>query len=112
MVGSRSIFSYLGCIQCGRWEKTASYIQSAGKCLVNLPAPGTCKSGSRGQLMRLCYLGELCTLERDSDTIQDAVGWDLRSVRVDRVEELEFRGKRGLRIREMAVRRSLRCKSP
>jgi len=67
-VGSRSIFSYLGFIQCGHWEKIANYIQFASKRLVNLPA-GACRSESRGQLTRWCYLGELCTLDRDSDTI-------------------------------------------
>ena len=60
--------------------------------------------------MRWRYLGELRTFERDSNAIQDAVGWDLRSVRVDRIEELEFRSKRGLGVWEMAV--SLGCKSP
>jgi hypothetical protein len=62
--------------------------------------------------VKLRYLGELCTLERNSYAIQDTICWDFRSVRVDRVEELEFGSERGLGTREMAVSRSLRGKSP
>jgi len=57
----------------------------------------------KSRVVRWEYLGELCAFERYSNAIQNAVGRDLRSVRVDRVEELELRSKRGLGIREMAV---------
>lgn len=51
IVGSRSIFSYLGCIGCWRLEKNKGYIQPAGECLVNLPA-GTRELESGGQEIR------------------------------------------------------------